>query len=150
MNALTGGSGGPDAVGGILGKFRHLFLIRSATLQKIGIVVIAYAALEATEMVGLWLAKRWSEYLTFVATIVFVPFEIYELTKSITTLKVVALVLNLAIAAYLLLAKRLFGARGGYQAEHARKVALGGWAALEAAGSPPGDPTGVQAAPARR
>lgn len=137
MNALTGGSGGPDAVGGFLGKFRHLFLVQSATLHKIGLLVIAYAALEATEMVGLWFARRWAEYLTFVATLVFVPLEVYELTKSVTTLKVTGLVLNLAIATYLLLAKRLFGVRGGHRAEHTRKMARSGWAAIESAGVPP-------------
>ena len=136
MNALTGGSGGPDAVGGFLGKFRHLFLVQSATLHKIGLVVIAYAVLEATEMVGLWFARRWAEYLTLVATVVFVPLEVYELTKSVTTLKVVGLVLNLAIAAYLLLAKRLFGVRGGHRAEHERKMARSGWAGIESSGQP--------------
>jgi len=60
---------------------------------------------------GLWYARRWAEYLTFVATIVFIPLEIDELTRSVTTLKVLTLVLNLAIALYLLLAKRLFGLR---------------------------------------
>ncbi|HEY3943511.1 MAG TPA: DUF2127 domain-containing protein [Acidimicrobiales bacterium] len=131
MNALTGGSGGPDAVSGFLGKFRHLFVIQSPALHTIALALIAYAALEAVEMVGLWLAKRWAEYLTFVATFVFIPFEIYELTKSVTTLKMLAFVINLAILVYLLVAKRLFGVRGGYRAERARREAASGWSALQ-------------------
>ncbi len=78
--------------------------------------VAAYAVLEGTEAVGLWLGRRWAEYLTFVATVIFVPYEIYELTKNVSALKVLALVINLAIVAYLLFAKRLFGLRGGGKA----------------------------------
>ena len=55
--------------------------------------------------------------------------------------KVVAFVLNVLVAAYLLYAKRLFGLRGGHAAEEARKRELGGWAALEATAPPiPGVP----------
>ena len=66
-------------------------------------------------------------------TIVFVPYEIYELIKSVTALKVVALVLNLAVAVYLLLAKRLFGLRGGGKAERAQHDVDIGWPAIERA-----------------
>ena len=41
------------------------------------------------------------------------PLEIVELTHSITVTKVVALVLNLAIVVWLIVAKHLFGVRGG-------------------------------------
>ena len=46
--------------------------------------IAAYSVLEGVEAVGLWLGKRWAEYLTFVSTIVLVPYEIHELTKSVT------------------------------------------------------------------
>jgi len=84
-------------------------------------------------MVGLWLNKRWAEYLTFVATTALVPFEIYELTNGISIFKIIALVINVAVVTYLLLAKRLFGLRGGHRAEHERRVRASGWAALERA-----------------
>ena len=45
----------------------------------------------------------------------------------------VALVLNLAVAVYLLLAKRLFGLRGGGKAERAEHDADIGWPAIERA-----------------
>ena len=84
-------------------------------------------------MVGLWLAKRWAEYLTFIATTALVPYEIYEITKSISTFKVLTFIINVAIVVYLLLAKRLFGLRGGHAAELKRREALGGWQAIEKA-----------------
>jgi hypothetical protein len=68
-----------------------------------------------------------------VATIVFLPYEIHELIKSVTALKLVALIINLAVAAYLLYAKRLFGLRGGGRAERAEREADTGWTAIERA-----------------
>jgi hypothetical protein len=81
----------------------------------------------------LWLGRRWAEYLTFIATVVFVPYEVYELTTSISALKVLALVINVAIVIYLLMAKRLFGLRGGGRAERAEHERDTGWAPIERA-----------------
>jgi hypothetical protein len=46
---------------------------------------------------------------------------------------VLALVINIAIVAYLLIAKRLFGLRGGGRAEQAEHAADTGWAPIERA-----------------
>ena len=45
-----------------------------------------------------------------------------------------ALIINLAVAAYLLYAKRLFGVHGGGRAERAEREVDTGWAPIE--GSP--------------
>ncbi len=84
-----------------------MFKYSPTRLVQLGLLVIAYAALEATEMVGLWFAKRWAEYVTFIATTLLVPIEVYELYLSVSAFKVLTLVINLAIVTYLLLAKRL-------------------------------------------
>ncbi len=135
LKDLQGGLGGPVANSnhGIVHDLRYLFAVSITNLYLLGAAVAAYGVLEGVEAVGLWLGKRWAEYLTFVATIVFVPYEIYELTKSVTALKVVALIVNLAVAVYLLLAKRLFGLRGGGRAERADYDADVGWSAIERA-----------------
>jgi uncharacterized membrane protein (DUF2068 family) len=131
INGLFGSSGGPDARKGLLGDFRHLFIISPSHLYDIGFLLVAYATLEAVEMVGLWFAKRWAEYLTFVATTLFVPLEVYELFSSFGTLKLVTFIVNMAVVIYLLLGKRLFGLRGGHAADLARRRADGGWEAIE-------------------
>ena len=69
--------------------------------------------MQALEGAGLWLQKRWAEYLAVVSTAVFLPIEIYELIDKVTALKIAALLVNIAILVYLLFAKRLFGLRGG-------------------------------------
>ena len=86
------------------------------TLTLVAVGLLAYGVLELVEGTGLWLAKRWAEYLTVVATAAFLPYEIYELARSITATKVVAFLINVAAVIYLVLAKRLFGARGGQEA----------------------------------
>jgi uncharacterized membrane protein (DUF2068 family) len=138
VNDVQASAGGPaaGAQGGFLHELERAFTLRSSTLHAVGAVAAAYAILEGAEAVGLWLGRRWAEYLTFLATILLLPFEVYELTRTLSPFKIVALVINLAIAVYLLLAKRLFGLRGGGVAEQAERDADVGWAALERTAPP--------------
>jgi uncharacterized membrane protein (DUF2068 family) len=135
LNDLQGGAGGPvtSSNHGIVHDLRSLFALSLNSLHLLGAAIAGYAVLEGLEAIGLWQGKRWAEYLTFVATIVFIPYEVYELTKTVTWLKVLAFVINVAIAVYLLYAKRLFGLRGGGRAERAERAADTGWAAIERA-----------------
>ena len=132
---LQGGLGGPQDAGGhgLIADVRRLFSIQHGTLIKIGIVVLAYAILEGLEAIGLWLMRRWAEYLTLIATTLLLPLEIYELSHNRSVLKVVTIVLNIAVVAYLLLAKRLFGLRGGARAEREERERDSGWPAIERA-----------------
>lgn len=133
VDALQAGGGAPVSRHGVLGKLRSIFKVTPAHLREAAGVVLAYGVLEAAEMVGLWFARRWAEYLTFLATVALVPFEVYEMSKAVSALKLVTLILNLAIVVYLLLAKRLFGLRGGGAAERREREEDMGWAALERA-----------------
>lgn len=38
-----------------------------------------YSVLQLTEGIGLWLEKRWAEFLTVIATSLLIPVEIYEI-----------------------------------------------------------------------
>jgi uncharacterized membrane protein (DUF2068 family) len=133
VNAVQGTNVSPahPSHGGFLHTLEHLFTLKSSTLYLVAAAAAAYALLEGAEAVGLWFQRRWAEYLTFVATLVFLPYEIYELSRSVTALKVAALAVNLLIAFYLLFAKRLFGLRGGAAAEVEERERDVGWAALE-------------------
>jgi uncharacterized membrane protein (DUF2068 family) len=67
-----------------------------------GIAALAYGALEGVESYGLWRRRRWGEWLTVIATsLLFIP-EVWELTKSASLLKVGALLVNIAVVAYLI------------------------------------------------
>ncbi|MFE6686928.1 DUF2127 domain-containing protein [Streptomyces sp. NPDC057743] len=138
MDLLQNGVGGTGGVSerGLLGEVAKAFAVRSSTLWLIGLVIAGYALLEGVEAVGLWFAKRWAEYLTFVATTVLLVPEVYELTSRVTVTKVLTLIINLAVVVYLLFAKRLFGVRGGGRAEAAERERDLSWDALERV--PPG------------
>jgi len=86
-----------------------------STLTLVAIGVLAYGILQLVEGVGLWLIKRWGEYVAVVGTSIFIPLEVYELVESVTWLRVGALLVNLFAVAYLLWTKRLFGLRGGHR-----------------------------------
>jgi uncharacterized membrane protein (DUF2068 family) len=135
LTALQGGvAGGPvQSTGhvGIVHDLDRLFSYRTGTLREVGLALLAYAALEGLEAVGLWLGKRWAEYLTFVATTILLPLEIYEIVHGGTALKVIGFLINLAVVVYLLFEKRLFGLRGGGRAEAAERAREMGWDHIE-------------------
>jgi uncharacterized membrane protein (DUF2068 family) len=139
-NQIVQAFGGPSRAHPFLGRFKHYFTITPAHLDETGAGIAAFAALEAVEMVGLWFAKRWAEYLTFVATAVLLPLEVYELTSGVSALKLITFVINLAIALYLVWAKRLFGLNGGGRAEERRRRAAGDWGPLEEGLEGPSEP----------
>ena len=94
---------------------------RHATLDLIAAFMFFYGGLQLIEGLGLWLLKRWGEYFAVVATSLFLPLEIYEITEKVTWLRVVAFAVNLAAVVYLLVSKRLFGIRGGGKAYEAER-----------------------------
>lgn len=133
LTVTQGGTTGPANTHPLLDRLSHVFTITPSHLRSAALILIAYAVLEAAEAVGLWLALRWAEYLTFIATIALVPLEIHELIVKFSILKVGTLIINIAIAVYLLLAKRLFGLRGGGKYEAAERRHDTGWAPIERA-----------------
>src|SRR5689334_14043736 len=88
-----------DAAQRVLGAVAQLSPRRAAGF---GLAAFAYAGLFGVEGVGLWLGKRWAEYLTLIATGSFIPFEIYEMVRKFNAVRVDALVLNIAAVIYLI------------------------------------------------
>ncbi|MEP6788736.1 MAG: DUF2127 domain-containing protein, partial [Acidobacteriota bacterium] len=70
-------------------------------LIEFSVIAVVYAALLFTEGTGLWLQKRWAEYLTAIGTALLVPFEIYEIYERFTWVRIAILVLNIFIVWYL-------------------------------------------------
>jgi uncharacterized membrane protein (DUF2068 family) len=87
---------------------RHVgkLLVETANLtpdriRDLGVGSFVYAALFLTEGTGLLMAKRWAEWFSVIITSSLVPFEIYEIYRHPTVLKFGALLVNLAVVAYL-------------------------------------------------
>jgi uncharacterized membrane protein (DUF2068 family) len=70
--------------------------------RELGIGSFIYAALFLTEGIGLWLLKRWAEWFTVIITSSLLPIEIYEIFHRPTVIKILVLLINVAVVAYLI------------------------------------------------
>lgn len=83
--------------------------LKHGTLIALALGAYAYAGLEFVEGIGLLLHRRWAEYLTLIATFIPIPFiEIPELFAKFTYVRLGALLINIAIVIYLIVARKLF------------------------------------------
>ena len=76
-------------------------LIDPHRLKQISIAIFAGAALHLIEGFGLVLRKVWAEYVTLIVTASFLPWEIFEIIRHLTWIKVVLLLLNIAVVVFL-------------------------------------------------
>jgi uncharacterized membrane protein (DUF2068 family) len=76
--------------------------------DPIAVAAILYGVLESVEAIGLLLRRRWAEYLVLLATVAFLPLEVDEMVRRPSALKALAIVINIAIAVYLVWRKQLF------------------------------------------
>ncbi len=88
-----------------------LSIVDDRRLKELSVGTFIYSAIFLAEGVGLALGKRWAEYLTIVTTASLLPLEVYELVKHVGIGKGVALVINLAVVAYLILELRRYPKR---------------------------------------
>jgi len=86
--------------------FRIVEDTTNAQLWLIAALVVVYALVRFAEAYGLWRSRRWAEWLAAVSGAIYVPFELYELSRGFSWIKLVALALNLAIVAFMAYALR--------------------------------------------
>ena len=83
------------------GTLHKLEGVGNTQIVTFSTVAFGYSGLLFTEGVGLWMQKRWAEYLTAIATSLFIPLELYELYERFTFVRVGILALNIFIVWYL-------------------------------------------------
>src|ERR1700674_2044255 len=98
--------------------FLNLALEKAARLspeqvKKLGLGSFLYAGLFLAEGTGLWLRKRWGEWLTVIITSSLVPVELYEIYRHSSYAKLGVLALNVAIVLYLINHMRRKGGLSG-------------------------------------
>jgi uncharacterized membrane protein (DUF2068 family) len=71
-------------------------------IGALGLVALFYAALYATEGVGLWRERRWAEYLTVIATGSLIPFEVWEIFRHPTPMRFAIFGVNVIVVIYLI------------------------------------------------
>jgi uncharacterized membrane protein (DUF2068 family) len=87
-------------------QFVEAALTKAANLSPhkvklLGAGSFIYAGLFLTEGFGLWLARRWGEWVTVIITSSLVPVEIHEIFRHLNVIKILVLITNLAVVAYL-------------------------------------------------
>jgi uncharacterized membrane protein (DUF2068 family) len=75
--------------------------VRVHELIEIGVGSLLYAAVFATEGIGLLFRKAWAEVMTVIITTSFIPLEIYELAEHPSWAKVCVIIVNGFVVAYL-------------------------------------------------
>ena len=75
-------------------------------LRQLSVGTFFYSALFLLEGTGLALAKRWAEYLTIVTTASLMPLEVYEIYVHLSWARVVVLLVNIVVVAYLVVELR--------------------------------------------
>src|SRR5271165_2096680 len=88
------------------GRFASLILDKVAMidphrLKQISIAIFAAAGLHLLEGIGLVLRKVWAEYVTLILTASFLPWELFEIIRHMTWIKIVLTLLNFAVVVYL-------------------------------------------------
>ncbi|MEA2325340.1 MAG: hypothetical protein QOE68_299 [Thermoanaerobaculia bacterium] len=84
----------------------HVLTMATRSGAAAALAAFAYAALFFVEGIGLFLRKRWAEWLTIVATASLIPVEIYELLHRVTAIKIAVLAINIAVVIYLIVRVR--------------------------------------------
>ena len=75
--------------------------LSDAQLWTLAALAAAYAALRLTEAYGLWFGRRWGEWIAALSGGIYVPVEIYGLSREASWIKLGALILNATVVGYM-------------------------------------------------
>ncbi len=75
--------------------------LSEAKIHALRIGTFAYATVFAVEGIGLWMQKRWAEWLTTIVTASLIPLELWEFAIRPNVGKAAVVLANAAIVAYL-------------------------------------------------
>ena len=76
-------------------------LIDPHRLRQISAVIFSIAALDTIEGVGLMMEKAWAEFVTLILTASFLPWELFELARRVSAIRVGLTAINIAVLLYL-------------------------------------------------
>jgi uncharacterized membrane protein (DUF2068 family) len=76
--------------------------LSDSRVHALRMVTLAYAAVFSIEGVGLWMHKRWAEWMTVIITASLIPLELWELFHNPNVGKAAVLIANVAIVIILI------------------------------------------------
>jgi len=74
--------------------------VTDARLWLLASGAFAYAVVRGVEAYGLWRARVWAEWFAILSGAIYLPIEIFELTRHASALKMVVLLVNAGIVGY--------------------------------------------------
>ena len=72
-------------------------------LWSMAIAAAMYSVVRMIEAAGLWLRKSWAECFAVLTGGMYIPIEVFEVTRSVTWPKVTLLAINVVVVSYLLI-----------------------------------------------
>jgi len=87
-------------------RYPRIFLdlaghVTDAQLWALALSALLYAVVRFVEAYGLWYERHWAEWFAVLTGGIYVPLELFEITRGITWPKTVLLIVNTGIVAYL-------------------------------------------------
>jgi uncharacterized membrane protein (DUF2068 family) len=77
-------------------------LVNDPLLRRIGFFAFCYAAVTLVEGIGLYLEKAWGEFLTLAITASFLPWELFEIYRHVTWIRIGLFAINILVFIYLI------------------------------------------------
>lgn len=75
--------------------------MNDSRLMALAGLAFLYATLRFVEAYGLWRMRTWAEWLAIVAGSIYLPVEVYEMSRRATWMRGCVLLTNLLIVVYL-------------------------------------------------
>lgn len=87
-------------------RYPRIFLdladhVTDTQLWTLALFALLYAVIRFVEAYGLWRQRPWAEWFAALVGGIYIPLELFELTRGVTWPKVTLLVVNAGIVAYL-------------------------------------------------
>ncbi|MEI8186396.1 MAG: DUF2127 domain-containing protein [Chlorobiaceae bacterium] len=75
--------------------------LTDSRIRFLALFALLYSVMRFVEAYGLWFARRWAEWFALISGCVYLPFELFELAKGFTWLKITLLIVNLVVVLYM-------------------------------------------------
>lgn len=75
--------------------------VTNGQLWLLALSALLYAVVRFVEAYGLWRERHWAEWLALVAGGIYIPIELFEITRGVSWPKATLLIVNLGIVVYL-------------------------------------------------
>lgn len=87
-------------------RYPHIFLdladhVTDAQLWFLALSALLYATVRFIEAYGLWRQRQWAEWFAVLTGGIYIPLELFEITRGVTWPKATLLTVNAGIVAYL-------------------------------------------------